>query len=641
MPFMSRRPKRERAALPARPPNAVKTPLKSRRPWPRWLRWLLGVSLAAGVVFVAWLNFWPRGQPAGEEAFPLPPYSGSRFLNTTRESQFVGNDACTTCHRDRHESYLLTPHSRALSDLDPATEPADGSFFHKPSGCFYRVYRQDGRLRHEEVLRTAEGKEIARVDLPIRYRVGSGHFARTYLVEVDGFLHESPITWYASKQQWGMSPGYDSARHMSFERPITAGCLVCHTGRVAPGSAFQGVTLHAKAIGCESCHGPGAQHVAARQTGKAAVGEEDLTIVQPGKLPRPLLEDVCAACHLNAAARVYLRGRQVTDFRPGMPLTDYRIDYRFDSGNEQMTVVGHMEQLRQSACYRKSESMSCLTCHDPHARERPADTTAIYRQKCLSCHASKGCKLDAAERLKKNAADNCAACHMPRGDTDIPHVAFTHHRIGLHASKPSAGTLQVPNLVAINDSVHLTPVDKQRNLGLAYMEVARKPEYSSYAGAYVNRARTILEAAHGAGLRDGHVLCALAEIYLQTDPERCKTFAGEVLAAKDIPADIRSNALMLLAACEMKVRNYPSAIGLLKELVPLRRYSEDWGLLGICHQAQQEPREALAALQKALAIRPDNPSLHAKLAEVYASLGDQQSATEHREKAQWLAQQRP
>ena len=50
-----------------------------------------------------------------------------------------------------------------------------------------------GQLRHEEVVRTEEGKEVGRVDLPIRYLVGSGSFARTYLVEVDGFQFRSTM----------------------------------------------------------------------------------------------------------------------------------------------------------------------------------------------------------------------------------------------------------------------------------------------------------------------------------------------------------------------------------------------------------------------------------------------------------------
>src|SRR5262249_40211816 len=166
--------------------------------------------------------------PTPEASFPLPPYTETEYLNTRRDARYVGIDTCKECHAANHRSYLHTAHSRALADLDPKHEPPDGTFEHKPTGRTYRVYRQSNELRHEEVLRTADGKEIARVDLPIRYLMGSGHFCRSYLVEVDGFLHESPITWYTSKKRWDMSPGYDFPEHWSFERAIRMGCISCH-----------------------------------------------------------------------------------------------------------------------------------------------------------------------------------------------------------------------------------------------------------------------------------------------------------------------------------------------------------------------------------------------------------------------------
>src|SRR5262249_9813286 len=160
----------------------------------------------AGVGFVLWLNHRPP--PTAEKTFPLPPYSESRFRNTGPGAHYIGIAACAECHPRNHQSYMLTPHSRALADADPNREPPDGSFFHENPGRPYRVYRQDGQLRHEEVLKTAEGKEVARVDLPVRYLIGSGRFSRTYLLEVDGFLHESPVAWYTTKNRWDMSPGY-------------------------------------------------------------------------------------------------------------------------------------------------------------------------------------------------------------------------------------------------------------------------------------------------------------------------------------------------------------------------------------------------------------------------------------------------
>src|SRR5262245_16439142 len=118
----------------------------------RWRLWLLIASAAVvGVVVVVWLHPWPNPwrlpQSPPVTSFPLPPYSASRFLNTGPDAHDIGSAACADCHRDNHASYLLTAHSRALSDLDPKAEPPDGSFEHEASGRAYRVYRQDGQLR--------------------------------------------------------------------------------------------------------------------------------------------------------------------------------------------------------------------------------------------------------------------------------------------------------------------------------------------------------------------------------------------------------------------------------------------------------------------------------------------------------------
>jgi tetratricopeptide (TPR) repeat protein len=600
-------------------------------------RWLAGIVIVVGIVLTCWLMRSIHRSSEGP-AFPFPPYSESHYLNIGAEARYIGTAACAGCHAEEHRSYLLTAHSRALSDIDPQAEPPDGAFEHPLSGRSYRVYRQDGQMRHEEVLRTREGKEIARVDLPIRYLVGSSHFSRSYLVEVAGFLHESPITWYSTRKKWGLSPGYDLPQHWSFERPANLGCLVCHCGRVETAGATHRLTFHEKAIGCENCHGPGSLHQDLHRAGKLSPDQEDLTIVHPGKLSRPLQEAVCAACHQSGPATVQLRGRRVTDYRPGMPLTDYRIHYRFAGAGEGMTVVGHVEQLRLSACYQKSKDLTCLSCHDPHQRSRPKDPTAYYRQKCLSCHSSQACALDEGQRRRQEPADSCAACHMPRGDTDIPHIAFTHHRIGRHTKGHSADPEGIPDLVAADDDGHLSPLERQRNLGLAHMKVAQNPIYSRYVSAYHERARKILEAVRAAGLHEPETAEALAQTYWKRDPARAAAYAREALAAADAPVEVRALALLTLASCEMRERRYRSAEGLLKELVTLRRCSEDWCFLGISYLGENQPREALPALEKALAIRPDRHLIHVGLAEAYRQLGDNRRSQEHLEKARWLLQ---
>jgi tetratricopeptide (TPR) repeat protein len=609
----------------------------------RKLMWLSGLAGCGTLALVLlWLQPWRRSEPDSPPPdFPLPPYSQSRFLNSGPEAQYIGVAACAECHGRQHQSFLHTAHSRALGDVDLEDEPADGAYFHEASGRWYRVYRKDQTLWHEEVLRTSEGTEIARVEAPIRYRVGSGSFTRSYLVEFDGYLHESPITWYTGKNKWDMSPGYDRPNHFSFERRVPLDCLFCHAGRVEPqGDSVHRVTFHEKVIGCENCHGPGSLHRDLHRAGKFTRGEEDLTIVNPAKLSRPNLEAICSMCHLAGAASVLLRGRGHNDFRPGQPLTDYRIDYQLDDGNEQMTVVGHIEQLRRSACYQKAPELTCLTCHDPHARERPKDSVAYYRQKCLNCHSSQGCSLPPAARLKKDRADNCVVCHMPRGDTDIPHIAFTHHRIGRHPSPPRPASGRAPELIPTDDVSRVPLVDRQRNLGMAYVLASHDEMYARWAPIFRERALQLLEPVHAAGLRHDDATAALVELYQERDPARALDIARELLPAKNIAAHLRANIQLAVARSELEDGNLEDAIRLLQELTGVRRSADDWRLLGQAYLRQDQPAKALPALQRAVTMRPYRPASHFALATACERLGEAQRAQEHREKAEWLLRHR-
>ncbi len=610
------------------------------RPRSVGIGWRFAV-LAAAVALALWYALVGGVRQTGEPPAALqeptePPFTRSQFLNAGADAHFVGSAVCGGCHKSHEQSYLLTPHSRASAEIEPGAEPPDGSFTQQASGRLYHVYRSGGRLHHEESLTTTSGELIGRVDLPIRYRIGSGQHARAYAVEVDGFLHESPITWFATTKNWAMSPGYDVPNHASFERPIVLECLACHTGRTEEfGGAINRLTVTEHAIGCERCHGPGSLHQELHTRQKLPAGANDTTIVHPGKLPRMLQEAICSSCHLGGAATVAVRGRQISDFQPGRPLTDFRIHYRAEGANEPMAVVGHAEQLHLSACYQKSETMTCLSCHDPHASARPADRVAYYRAKCLTCHTQRGCKLDLPHRLKKEPADDCTACHMPRGKTEVPHVAFTHHRIGLHPQKTSQDTTAAPKLVPINESPLLAQADRERNLGLAYLMARLNPQYSRHTADYLRRARTHLESAYASGLRDAETVLALADLAAPGDPGRV-AHAREGLAARFLTPRARVRALTILARYDFQNNDLPGAIPDLEELGKRQRFADDWRILGLCRLRTNSPTQAVAALKKAVEIRPFRPSTYSALADAYQRLGEVRLAEEHRQKARWL-----
>jgi hypothetical protein len=350
-------------------------------------RSVAGLALTAVIALVATGSVYRWHKPAEnlekpEAGFDLPPLSSSPFQNTLPAATYVGIAACAECHEEEYRTYRQTAHSEALNRLDPTAEPPDGSFVQAATGRAYTIYRRDGHLHHREAARDEGGKEYVQADFPIRYLLGSGHHTRSYLIEVDGFLAESPLTWYTSRRSWGMSPGYDRPNHRGFERAADATCLFCHVGRVsAPDRDYQRLTITEQPIGCERCHGPGSLHVARQRAlprgTKANDGASRRTIVHPNRLSRSLREALCAQCHLNAEAAVTVRGRSLSDFRPGLPLSDFCINYRLDEPDLQMTVVGHVGQLHLSRCYQGSDL--CFALSRVNNRIHDSKKSGVFR----------------------------------------------------------------------------------------------------------------------------------------------------------------------------------------------------------------------------------------------------------------------
>lgn len=612
---------------------------------------VVGLS-AAGIAGFGLLNGWfstvppaPANSTAAGNAMPenssaTPP---NPFLNARPAVAYVGSAACIECHADQGRTYKRTAHSLALSDADPAREPADGEFHHAASGRRYRIFRQDGRLWHSEAKLAPDGRTVAELKYPLRYLIGSGRHARSYLIEADGFLVESPITWYSSKSAWGMSPGYDRADHRSFNRPTDAACVVCHAGNIEPlEGTLHRLAIHEQAIGCEQCHGPGDLHrqkqqAAAKLSATAdapAAGAADFTIVNPAHLDRERHEAVCAQCHLRGDATALLPGRNVLSFRPGMTLTEVRIDYRLKTKDASMKVVGHVEQMQLSRCYQQSDSLTCTTCHDPHADTRPQDAAAFFRQKCLECHQPDACGLDEPTRRQRQPQDHCAACHMPQSDTEIPHIAFTHHRIGLHteaAAEPDRQDQTAGELTPISDVSQLREADRMFCLAMAYQELADKETDAAVRAEYHRRTEALLRGARDRGIGGGEVDALMARLRMDHDANGANLLAHAALHDQHISPTARINALLIFGKAHLKAEEAEPALMAFTELTRLRRNVDDWLLVGQCHRLRRDLNAELAALKKAAEIDPFVPEVHLLLSQVYAAAALEEEAARHHE----------
>ncbi len=344
--------------------------------------------------------------------------------------------------------------------------------------------REGGRLIHKAQRRDAEGRVVTETSAEIRYVLGSRARGRSYLIERDGHLFQSPISWYAQSSSWDLSPGFET-----FYPPepfVEATCLFCHVNRARPvehtRNQFQPPIFEGTAIGCERCHGPGALHADSRRRGEAPAEGPDLTIVNPGGLPPALREAVCQQCHLQGEKRVLRRGRQPFDYRPGLPLhLFWAVFVRSPEFADHTKAVGHVEQMRESACFRKSDGkMGCVSCHDPHRVPETGRRAEYYRRRCLDCHERQECALPEGERRRQSAADSCVDCHMPRYATsNIAHTAVTDHRVprrpGAAEARrpPRTGGLPVMNFR--QDELVPEDADAARDLGVALVQLARQP----------------------------------------------------------------------------------------------------------------------------------------------------------------------
>lgn len=557
-------------------------------------------------------------------------------------SEFSGSASCQECHVAEARSFHATPHSHSLERVQPEDEPPDAEFVHAVSQRAYRVFRRDGELWHREFSSDHQG-EISLGEFPVPWRIGSGHHSRSYLIDVDGYLFESPVTWYSATNSWGVSPGYDFRDHEGFSRAAHEGCIKCHASRVeSVDNSTHRLKLIEPSIGCESCHGPGTLHVQERTSEVSVAGAFDDTIVHPGKLSRELNESICARCHLRGAGWSNVRGRSSDDFRPGLLMTDFRVDFAPQNSTGEMKVVGHFEQMHASRCYIESDTLTCTTCHNPHASPSAGTKAEYYRQKCLECHEPKtnGCGLPEPERLVKSPTDNCVICHMPESGTDIPHFSFTHHRIGIRHTRQVNDQQEetLSALVPIGDVSRLSPLDLERCLGRAWLRYGDSLKTRARFAAFDEAARR-LHRVYQAGMQDAGVSGGLAYLHWIKREPRCIDFAEQALSSPECAPEIRSDSLIVLSDMHFELGNIPAAETAFDELTKLRLRYTDWQMLGICRARLGKIDEAILAFQTAVKLKPGSVELHLLLSTALDTAGQKSLAEAHRKTAMRLDRQ--
>jgi tetratricopeptide (TPR) repeat protein len=610
----------------------------------------LAVVGAAGIVLAGW-SVWrtPNQRRTDDSRAAVSGDKASDRFESPRDNfewrtqpEFVGSQACRKCHPDHFGSFLETAHSRSLVEVIPDSEPPDAEFDDSATGRRYRTSHSNGLLVHEVCSLREDGTEVPQSRFPAKYRFGSGHFGRGYLVVTNGFFVESPISWFESRSAWAISPGFEGPDRHPFGRVVPEGCLLCHCGQVDRSTVSDlRMRIVETAIGCERCHGPGRAHVEQEESGSANGQAVPRGIVNPANLSRKLSEAICHQCHLNGDIKVPGRDIHAESFLPGEPLEKYRQEYLIQKPRTAMPVVGHVGQLARSACYQKSDTLKCVTCHNPHAHVAAENRAEHYRNVCLACHEDQACRLGLPER-KEQKQNDCTACHMPGQPTDMPHVAFTHHQIGKHpVPTETAPVDSLDRLVPLSDLSALSEGDRQRSQGLAWQELVISPKAGRMTRSELFqiwvRAEKMLTTLPREFV-DPVVELGLARLYfVRGQKAEAEAAARRVLQFDNLGTEPQIGALAIVAdACREQFR-IAEAAGYFAELTRLRRNGQDWFYLGACEYELHHVEAALQALNMARVVDPDAAEPCTLLATIYREKKDLPSEKRLREEADRLA----
>jgi Tfp pilus assembly protein PilF len=502
--------------------------------------------------------------------------------------------------------------ARAFQRPRPADDIEDFSaapFVHPPSGQHFQMMRSNGRLVFRRWQAGPDGEPVHVFQTEVDWILGSGDHARTYLYRTPrGEIYQLPLAWYTQTGRWGMAPGFDRPDHDGVVRRVRRECVFCHTaypdvpaGADAYGAPQIFPAEMPEGIGCQRCHGPGAEHVGLALGGVGARGAIRASIFNPGRLPAAQRDEVCQACHLQPSVALSgLRrfGRGDFSFRPGEPLADYLVQVDVEEEgrdrSERFEINHHPYRLRQSRCFLESAGqLSCLTCHDPHRRVPEEARAARYRAACESCHGKEACTRPEHAAGSSETADpgDCAACHMPKRRTqDVVHVVMTDHKITRTPGGPAL----------------LAPLAEREPV---LVDVRLLPGAPGGALGEVYRAAAVARAAGGA-----EAISYLEKKLNEARPVEIEPWLD--LAQAQFRAGRPADAERTLTGVLERHRGHPQA--------------QEW--LALAEAGQGKLQDAIARLRQLLAIHANRFEAEYNLGRLLATRGEDEEAARHLER---------
>jgi hypothetical protein len=335
-------------------------------------------------------------------------------------ADFTGPEACRECHETKFVDQSTTEMRRTAFSADSAATLHEHPRLTFEVGAYRYLIETDAK---HSLYTVTDGKET--LSSPLLWAFGTPRIGQSYLFKRDdGHFYEARVTYFATLKALGFTPTRDLAAPKDVEeamdRQVPATevkhCFSCHTTTAVIGDQLDEEHL-IPGVTCESCHGPGTQHVAdMKKLMKGDLSATQTDIFNSAHLSPNDAVDFCGACHATWW------------------------DVKLSGGTGPATTRSAPYRLITSKCWGKTGDarLVCTACHDPHLPLQTDDSS--YDHACLSCHTTtQGVALTAEHPGKACpvAQKNCASCHMPKVYVKEMHADFTDHRIRItHLGEP-------------------------------------------------------------------------------------------------------------------------------------------------------------------------------------------------------------
>ena len=558
-------------------------------------------------------------------------FLGICLLNQSDEAAnstgYTGSVSCRQCHEEFYKLWATSHHGLAMQPYTPEFAADQLGPLAEPIRIGEYEYTVEIGPRSGRVRQTGPNESTAYC---IAHALG-GRNVYYFLTPMErGRLQVLPLAFDLRRQEWfetAMSavrhfPGAVADSPIEWTDPFytfNTSCHGCHVSQLStnydPATDTYRTTWAEPGINCETCHGPGAEHV---ETFLAAASKgetpEELKLVSARNFTVEQTNSQCASCHakLSPISPSFGAGERYFDHFDLIALEhqDFYPDGRDLGENYTYTT------WRMSPCV-KSGKLDCMHCHTSSGRYRfvgPGPANNV----CLPCHAD---RVANATEHTHHAADSegnkCIACHMPT--TEFARMTRSDH--SMRPPAPAA-TLAFKSPNACN----LCHADQSAEWADEFVRQWHQDDYQQPildAGNLVKAARAqdwkvldeILEYI-GKPDRDEIIATSLIRLLRASDSQRQRFVLSEALRTDPSPL-VRAAAADVLGA-NLTDASFKALLDATRDEYRIVRIRAATSLASVpLEMLWDSDRRAIAAataeLKVALGARPDDYVSHYNL----------------------------